>query len=94
MGWVVENGLIIQIGVQIEGCMMHKASASILCSKVLGMRMEDVPALVAFVAALTDSSVPMPETSDADFLALADIRNFPTRRNCIMLSWEALGTGA
>jgi NifU-like protein involved in Fe-S cluster formation len=39
---------------------------------------------------LTDASKPMPETDDEDFLALADIRNYPTRRNCVMLSWEAL----
>jgi NifU-like protein involved in Fe-S cluster formation len=70
--------------------MMHKASTSILCSKVLGMRISDVPALVAFVTALSDSSAPMPETTDPDFLALADIRNYPTRRHCVMLSWEAL----
>lgn len=90
LGWVVENGIITQIGVEINGCMMHKASASILCSKVLGMRLEDVPALVAFVAALSDGTALIPQTEDADFLALADIRNYPTRRNCVMLSWEAL----
>jgi nitrogen fixation protein NifU and related proteins len=94
LGWIVENGIITHIGVEIHGCMMHKASASILCSKVLGMRMEDVPALVAFVTALSDGTAPMPDTQDIDFLALADIRNYPTRRNCVMLSWEALGTGA
>ena len=90
LGWIVENGIITHIGYEIKGCMMHKASASILCSKVLGMRMEDVPALVAFVTALSDGTAPMPETEDIDFLALADIRNYPTHRNCVMLSWEAL----
>lgn len=70
--------------------MMHKASTSILCSKVRGMRIDQLPALIAFVAALSDATVPMPSTDDADFLALADIRNYPTRKKCVVLSWEAL----
>jgi nitrogen fixation NifU-like protein len=84
IGLVMEDGMITEIGAELNGCMMHKASTSILCSKVAGMPIRDVPALVAFVTA------PMPETTDPDFLALADIRNYPTRRHCVMLSWEAL----
>jgi nitrogen fixation NifU-like protein len=90
LGVTLEDGFITEIGVELNGCMMHKASTSILCSKVLGMRLEDVPALVAFVTALSDGTAPMPDTEDIDFLALADIRNYPTRRNCVMLSWEAI----
>jgi nitrogen fixation NifU-like protein len=90
LGVVMEDGVITEIGAELNGCMMHKASTSILCSKVAGMPIGDVPALIAFVTALSDSAAPMPETTDPDFLALADIRNFPTRRACVMLSWEAL----
>jgi nitrogen fixation NifU-like protein len=90
LGWIVENGIITQIGVEIHGCMMHKASASILCAKVAGMPVDRIPDMVAFIDALTDAAKPMPDTDDEDFLALADIRNYPTRRHCVMLSWEAL----
>lgn len=90
MGLVFDDGVITEIGVELNGCMMHKASTSILCSKVAGMRTQDVPALVAFITALSDGASPMPETTDVDYLALADIRNYPTRRACVMLSWEAL----
>ena len=90
LGWIVENGIITHIGYEIKGCMMHKASASILCSKLKGASMDEAGEMMNMIKELTDASKPMPETDDEDFLALADIRNYPTRRNCVMLSWEAL----
>ena len=90
LGWIVENSIITHIGYDINGCMMHKASASILCSKLKGASIDEVDEWIKWMNELTDASKPMPETDDEDFLALADIRNYPTRRHCVMLSWEAL----
>ncbi len=69
---------------------MHKASASILCSKLKGASMDEVDEMMKMIKELTDASIPMPPTEDPDWLALADIRNYPTRLKCVMLSWEAI----
>lgn len=90
LGWIVENGIITQIGYEIKGCMMHKASASILCSKLKGASLDEADETMKMIKELTDASIPMPPTEDPDWLALADIRNYPTRLKCVMLSWEAI----
>lgn len=90
LGWRIENGLIADIGYAIEGCMMHKASASILCHALKGRSVAETGRLIGLVRDLCDQSLPLPEGLADDLAALADIRHYPTRRNCVLLSWEAL----
>lgn len=90
LAWTVRDGVITAIGHECVGCMMHKASASILCKEVSGRAVAEIAALLDTVERLCDPDAPMPETASADLRALAEIRAYPTRRNCVRLSWQAL----
>ncbi len=91
LGWVVRDGRIEAIGYELKGCVMHRASASILCATLTGAEVAAVPDWVARVRALTEAGEGLPEPlPTADWAALADIRAYPTRRKCVLLAWEAL----
>lgn len=90
LAWTLTDGIIRAIGHECVGCMMHKASTSILCKEVSGLAVADIPALLRLVEQLCDADAPMPDRLSPDLLALADIRAYPTRQNCVRLSWQAL----
>lgn len=90
LAWTLRDGLITAIGHACVGCMMHKASASILCKEVTGRTLADIPALLDIVERVCDPDRPLPDAASAELKALADIRAYPTRRNCVRLSWQAL----
>jgi NifU-like protein involved in Fe-S cluster formation len=96
----VEQGMIRHVTHHAEGCMLCKASASILCSSVTGLSVSDAQALIKTAFKLTDFREPAPSMPEldvdigsgvsTDFSALAEVRQFPTRRKCMSLAWEAL----
>lgn len=90
LAWTLRDGLITVIGHECVGCMMHKASTSILCKEVSGRPLSEIPGLLRTVEQLCDADAPMPDGQSADLRALADIRAYPTRRDCVRLSWQAL----
>lgn len=90
LAWTLKDGVITAIGHETVGCMMHKASTSILCKHVAGRSAAEMPALLATVDRLCDPDAVMPDVESPDLRALADIRAYPTRRNCVALSWQAL----
>ncbi|KPP99177.1 MAG: Fe-S cluster assembly scaffold IscU [Bacteroidetes bacterium HLUCCA01] len=140
--WRSENGVITHIFHNASGCMLCKASASVLCEVVQGVEAARIPELVRSVERLTDreeelteEAIPgFPESANRDagsfqdatdeqartqpnptneaggreqnpagtspaarqatraqsMQALSQVREFPTRRKCITLAWEAL----
>jgi len=121
--WRTENGVIADVFHHASGCMLCKASASILCEAVRGVAQERIPELVQAVERITlktaaddQAKVPSelggrlaksqptkPETPvggsepmrlqtpvSESVQALSQVRDFPTRRKCITLAWEAL----
>ncbi len=82
-----------------EGCMLCRASASILCLVVEGRDQDEVLALKQYVDQVC--SIENPEQipvvpnfltfeNAQQFEALLEIRKYPTRFKCIKLSWDAL----
>lgn len=97
-----EQGRIVTIGHESDGCLLCKASVSILCQTLHGVPVEAICSLYHWVAQITDFKQPMPDLAEArkwlgdrdarhdDLLALAEVRKFPTRRKCVMMSWDAV----
>lgn len=114
--WRAKKGVFVEVVHHASGCMLCKASASILCEVSVGMEVARVPGMVEAVEQLTrpsgaeddlqasprdqaehsgivstpqakmQASIPLP----GPVHALAQVREFPTRRKCITLAWEAL----
>jgi nitrogen fixation NifU-like protein len=139
----IHDKYISHIGHASEGCLLCRASASILCQTLHGAPDFAVRKLYEMVRQLTDAHQSEPDrdelekvvlavalyrkktaqtTSDkpansqmhlvqnnppakesatklledaaqqvGDILALAEVRKFPTRRKCVMMSWDLIG---
>ena len=80
------NG-IAEARFEARGCMIARASASLLTEAVRGKSAADALLLAAaLAAALEGAERPMPPMLEA----LAGAREFPARRACVLLPWKAL----
>ncbi len=82
-----------------EGCMLCRASASILCLVVEGRTQDEILALKRYVDAVCsidylDQTPEVPDFLSSEmaqqFEALLEIRKYPTRFKCVKLAWEEL----
>lgn len=89
-----DKGEIVQaIQQQSEGCIICRASASILAEQVEQLNFEQALFLIREVEALIHGETnvqPDEVTQEASFKALAHLRDFPTRHRCGLLAWETL----
>jgi nitrogen fixation NifU-like protein len=69
---------------EARGCMIARASASLLTEAIRGRTVADALALAAAVEAL--------EELPPELEALSGAREFPARRACVTLAWRALVT--
>ena len=87
------QGTIQAIQQQSEGCIICRASASMLAEQVQQLNFEQALFLIREVEALIHGETgvePAEITRDAPFKALAHLRDFPTRHRCGLLAWETL----
>lgn len=71
---------------EARGCMIAKASASLLTEAVKGLTPEQARALASRVSELVEKETDVPERLSP----LAGAREFPARRSCVTLAWDAL----
>lgn len=84
-----------------EGCMLCRASASILCLVVEGRDRNEILALKQYVDQVCsiENSDQIPVAPDflssenaQQFEALLEIRKYPTRFKCVKLVWDAISS--
>ena len=83
-----------------EGCMLCKASASILCQVVGGRSVVEARELLYYARSIFDITIPEEKLEApvfmsgveqmADLKALFEARKFPSRKKCFLLAWDAL----
>ena len=83
-----------------EGCMLCKASASILCQVVDGRSVVEARELLRYARSIFDINIPEEKLEApkfmagvermGDFKALFEARKFPSRKKCFLLAWDAL----
>jgi len=85
---VVEGGQVRAARFEARGCMIARASASLLTDAVAAVGVEDARALATRLEALVNGD---PPPGDAGVLEpLRGVRDFPARRGCVTLAWRAL----
>lgn len=85
--FVVNDGVIESARFEARGCMIMKASASLLTETVRGKSVEDAQNLAKLIEALAVGEAP----EDVGPLEpLRGVKEFPARRACVTLAWHAL----
>jgi nitrogen fixation protein NifU and related proteins len=86
---LVNSDRIVTVRFQARGCMISRASASVLSELLVDRKAAEALKMADLLAVLVDASAPAP--SDAGPLeALRGVRDFPARKACATLPWEAL----
>jgi nitrogen fixation NifU-like protein len=88
----VADGVVQSLRFEVRGCLITKASASLMGEVVEGQRVEEARALATKLEAL--ARAPSPPTADelGPLAPLAAVREFPARVACVELPWRALVT--
>lgn len=86
------NGDVIEdISFEGAGCAISKASASMMTASVKGKTAAEAEALFGRVHAMLTSDGAAPDEVElGSLVALAGVREFPTRVKCATLSWHAM----
>ena len=85
----VEAGVITAATFEARGCMIAKASASLLTVAVLGKSVEDARVLVRTIESLAVGGAGAAANVGA-LEPLRGVSEFPARRACVTLAWHAL----
>ena len=90
----LEHGVIGKIGIQVRGCAISQAAASLMSEAIVGMTLEEARVSASlFKFFLEGHSTTLPKPL-ATLTALEAIRSNASRLNCAMLPWQALQSGA
>lgn len=91
VGLKVEDGVIVDVGFEGEGCAISIASASLMTESVMGRPVgEAVKIFDAFRGLLTGTGNGAGSDDLGDLEALAGVKAYPTRIKCAILSWHTL----
>ncbi|MCH8556971.1 MAG: iron-sulfur cluster assembly scaffold protein [Balneolia bacterium] len=93
----VKDRIITEIRYEAKGCLMNKASAAFLARFAEGLDIDDARQIKKKIDEITDS--PKGDGVSGEFsadkleakpwLSLAQIRDFPARRKCVMMAWDS-----
>jgi nitrogen fixation NifU-like protein len=84
----VRDGRVDEVRFEARGCMIARASASLLTEAVAGRSVEDALALASSVDALVNAEAPPVDLGALE--SLRGVREFPTRKECVTLAWGAM----
>ena len=91
IGIKAEDGAIVDVGFEGEGCAISMASASLMTESVMGRPVAEVIKMFDAFRDLLTSTDGSAGTDDlGDLEALAGVKAYPTRIKCATLSWHTL----
>lgn len=85
----IADGVITQIGLEIEACALGQAAASVFSRNAMGLNEADVRAVRDQLKALLKESTPVPDGPFEALNVLAPARDYPARHGSILLALEA-----
>jgi nitrogen fixation protein NifU and related proteins len=74
---------------EVKGCLLCRASASIIGKRAVGMRLEDIERIGLTVAALLEQQTPPPSGWE-ELAVFAPVHGHPSRYGCVKLPFQAL----
>jgi nitrogen fixation NifU-like protein len=91
VGVYLRDGLLAQVKFRGRGCSVCIASSSMMTGAVEGRSIKEARRLCADMQAWFQKGggVQLAEPPE-DLQALSAVRDYPARRRCVLLSWEAL----
>jgi nitrogen fixation protein NifU and related proteins len=84
-----EGGLIVALAHRTRGCLLCRASASILGLHAPGLSLAEIAAIRAALVAMLDSEGP-PPSAWAELGLFLPVRAHPSRHGCVLLPLRAL----
>ncbi len=91
VGLKIDDGVIVDVGFEGEGCAISMASASLMTESVMGLPVQEATdKFEAFRRLLTDTEGEPGGADLGDLEALAGVKAYPTRIKCAILSWHTL----
>lgn len=84
------NEVLSKVIFQGRGCSVCMASASMMTESVTGHTKEEVLQLSEELKSWFDEREGGASVSQESLLALGVLREYPARRRCVLLAWEAL----
>ena len=90
-----DEGRIVEVGAQSEGCSIIQASASMLADLALGKSLAELEGLSRRFRTMMRGELSAGETEGqlGDLNSLQVVRQFPVRIKCALLPWTALEEG-
>ncbi len=93
----VEDGTVVDVGIQGQGCSISQASGSMMADAIVGKTIEQVSELASdfkVMMSIGDGESPVdpdrPGEVLGDLEALQGVRKFPVRIKCADLPWTTL----
>lgn len=86
----VEDGRIADVAIDVAGCAICTASASMMAERAPGM---EIAAWRRFAKAFVEmmrGGLEVPEATLGDLVALRGVRQYPIRVKCATMAWHAL----
>ncbi|PLV60023.1 Fe-S cluster assembly sulfur transfer protein SufU [Thermotoga sp. KOL6] len=85
----IENGEIKDAKFEGIGCAISQASASLMIERILGRKVEDVESILKEAEKMATGSS-FDEKKLGNVAIMSDIKNYPARVKCFLLSWKTL----
>ena len=87
---VVEDGRLVDLGMDVKACALGQASASVLGASGIGKSRAELCAARATLHAMLKEGGPSPDGDWAALEALYPARDYKNRHASILLAWDAV----
>ncbi len=87
---LVEDGKVLEVTFEGQGCSISQASASMMTEAVTGRTVEDALKLVADFRTFMEGKLDPSEEEFGDLMALKGVVRYPVRIKCAVLAWDVL----
>ena len=84
------GNIIISMAYQVRGCLLCKASSSMLAERVSGMGFDELKAVSSVLEDALKSSRDEPESFPEGYRLFFPVRLHKSRHSCVMLPFEAV----
>jgi nitrogen fixation NifU-like protein len=86
----IEDGKVVEVAFEGQGCSISQASASMLTESVGGRSIEEASGLATDFRAMMEGRTEPDEDELGDLMALKGVVKYPVRIKCAVLGWDVL----
>jgi nitrogen fixation NifU-like protein len=86
----LEGDAVAEVRFEARGCLIAQASASLMTEALAGRRLDEALERANAVSALVSENEDVPPGELGPLEPLRAVREFPARKACVILAWDAL----